>query len=138
MRKAMLITRRSMQKRYAPGKWENTGGHMTAGETPVAAVIRELYEETGLTVEPENVRFLGTAKVPPFFGDNFMAQLDDASQLRMQPGETSAARWVTRAELDAMMASGEMAPSTVEHMSAYREEFLKALDEITQYGRMVE
>ena len=56
----LLITRRSLDKLYAPGKWENTGGHMRAGEAPVAAVIRELSEETGLNARPEDVRYLGT------------------------------------------------------------------------------
>ncbi len=37
----LLITKRSMKKRYAPGKWENTGGHLMHGEEPVAAVMRE-------------------------------------------------------------------------------------------------
>ena len=46
----LLITKRSMKKRYAPGKWENTGGHLMHGEEPVAAVMRELYEETGIKV----------------------------------------------------------------------------------------
>ena len=42
--KKILLTKRSSQKRYAPGKWENTGGHMISGETSRHAIVRELKE----------------------------------------------------------------------------------------------
>lgn len=34
-----------------PGAWEAVHGHIEAGETPVAAAIRELGEETGCAAE---------------------------------------------------------------------------------------
>ncbi|WP_274361907.1 NUDIX domain-containing protein [Paenibacillus thermotolerans] len=41
--------------------WDIPGGHIEAGETPVQAVMRELYEETGAVIEePE---FLGFMKI---------------------------------------------------------------------------
>ncbi len=126
----LLITRRSLKKRYEPGKWENTGGHMDAGETPVQAVIRELREETGLDVKERGVRYLGTGIVDNFIGDNFMARIDDASGLRMQPGETDEARWVSPSELRRMMDAGEMARSTVQFMEIYKEAFFAALREM--------
>ena len=48
--KKILLTKRSSQKRYAPGKWENTGGHMISGETSRHAIVRELKEETGIQI----------------------------------------------------------------------------------------
>lgn len=124
----LLITRRSLEKRYAPGKWENTGGHMRAGEAPVDAVIRELGEETGLKARREDVRYLGTAKVWPYFGDNFVTYVDEVEpQVRLQPGETMDARWVTLGELDAMLSAGEMAASTRAHMAYYRGAFEAAV-----------
>ena len=128
----LLITKRSMQKRYAPGKWENTGGHLMHGEDPVAAVMRELYEETGIKVARADVHFLGTAKVPPFFGDNFIAHVKDTSGIKLQPGETSDARWVSLDELERMMRNGDMAGSTVEHMKAYKEAFYAAIADIAR------
>lgn len=51
----MLITRRSLDKKWAAGAWEIPGGASMAGETSFEAVVREVREETGLdvTVCPE-------------------------------------------------------------------------------------
>ena len=101
---------------------------MRAGEAPVAAVIRELSEETGLNARSEDVRYLGTAKVWPYFGDNFVTYVDEVEpEVRLQPGETMDARWVTLDELDGMMRAGEMAGSTCSHMAYYREAFEAAV-----------
>lgn len=102
------------------------------GEEPVAAVMRELYEETGIKVARADVHFLGTAKVPPFFGDNFIAHVKDTSGIKLQPGETSDARWVSLDELERMMRNGDMAGSTVEHMKAYKEAFYAAIADIAR------
>lgn len=45
-----LITQRAMDKHWAPGWWEVSGGGVMAGETSVEAVHREVLEETGLDV----------------------------------------------------------------------------------------
>ena len=45
-----LITKRKMDKHWAPGWWEVPGGAVQAGETSLDAVIREVKEETGLDV----------------------------------------------------------------------------------------
>ncbi len=50
----ILITRRAMDKAWAPGWWEVPGGAVKAGEDSIDAVIREVKEETGLTVTPDD------------------------------------------------------------------------------------
>jgi len=40
------------QRRADDGGWSLPGGAMDPGETPTAAVVREVREETGLVVEP--------------------------------------------------------------------------------------
>ncbi len=53
-----LLGKRSNQVRK-PRLWDFFGGHLDPGESPEAAVLRELAEETGLTPQDEHVRFLG-------------------------------------------------------------------------------
>ncbi len=51
-----LITRRALDKAWAAGWWEVSGGAVLSGETPHQAVKREVGEEVGLDVsklEPE-------------------------------------------------------------------------------------
>lgn len=50
MQGRMLITQRSMDKHWAAGWWEVTGGGVSAGETSEEAIVRELAEEVGLNV----------------------------------------------------------------------------------------
>lgn len=45
-----LITRRRMDKEWAPGFWEVPGGGVRAGESAEDAVKREILEETGVDV----------------------------------------------------------------------------------------
>lgn len=45
----LLLLRRAAGGR-CPGAWEAVHGHVDGGETPVAAAVRELREETGLAV----------------------------------------------------------------------------------------
>jgi len=44
---------------FGTGKLVGLGGHVEAGETSVQAAVRETYEESGLTVEPGDMRSAG-------------------------------------------------------------------------------
>ena len=54
-----LLQQRSMKKRYLPGRWDVTGGGVQAGETGLAAALREIQEELGLTFDPDQFIFAG-------------------------------------------------------------------------------
>ena len=43
----LLLGRRSPAKRFYPGVWDLIGGHARPGETPEAALLREVEEEIG-------------------------------------------------------------------------------------------
>lgn len=83
-----LLTRRAPEK-VMGGLWECTGGSALAGEDSLAAALREVREETGLTLDPRNGELLFR-----FSGDHFhcdvwrFRQEIDADAVVLQPGET--------------------------------------------------
>lgn len=56
----VLMARRAAHKRHYPGHWDLIGGHVETGEPVHAALIREAYEEIGVT--PVAFRHLGVFK----------------------------------------------------------------------------
>jgi 8-oxo-dGTP pyrophosphatase MutT (NUDIX family) len=52
---ALLLTLRAAGLRAHRGQWALPGGRCDAGETPVMAALRELREELGLELRPEQV-----------------------------------------------------------------------------------
>lgn len=122
----IFLTRRSMEKSYAPGKWENPAGHVQAGEGPVEAVIRELFEETGIQVEATQITLLGDSRTWPYLGRDYGVRMHvDVKNVKFQKGETDGAKWVTFSEFAAMVKAGEFPPSLTDHMKDYKENFLK-------------
>ncbi|HEX5661654.1 MAG TPA: NUDIX domain-containing protein [Polyangiales bacterium] len=49
----VLAMRRAATNRAGPGLWETISGRIEHGEEPLAAVRREISEESGLTVDVE-------------------------------------------------------------------------------------
>lgn len=122
----VFITKRSPEKRYAPNKWENPAGHVMSGEDSLAAVLREVKEETGIAVLPQQVTFLGASCAWPYLGRDYGVKMDfDIAAVKLQPGETCDARWAEPSVFVQMMRGGEFAGSVTEHMRDYKENFLK-------------
>jgi 8-oxo-dGTP pyrophosphatase MutT (NUDIX family) len=47
----VFVQRRSEERTLFPGLWDIPGGHVEPDETPLEALAREVYEETGWRVE---------------------------------------------------------------------------------------
>ncbi len=48
----LILFRRAADRPFAPNRYTGVGGKVEEGETPLAAAVRELEEETGLTDIP--------------------------------------------------------------------------------------
>lgn len=42
------------------GVWHGVGGKIESGETPQDGILREILEETGIRLEPSQIRYTGT------------------------------------------------------------------------------
>lgn len=89
----VLITQRATTKTY-PLKWENTGGSILKGETPVQGAIRELKEETGLGVMEAQLCLAYIEINHPVIYKCFVALVDENEQIRLQKGETVDYKWL--------------------------------------------
>ena len=53
-----IMQQRSLKARWHAGRWDVTGGGVSAGETSAQAAAREAYEELGVEILPEDCRFV--------------------------------------------------------------------------------
>lgn len=111
-----LISKRSVEKIF-PLKWECTGGGVQAGESTLAAAVREVGEELGIHLRAEDGRLFAsiTRFEPLFAADSFEdVYLFDGDwrieDVRLQDGETCDAKWAAPDEIRALLDAGEFVP----------------------------
>lgn len=124
----IFITRRSPEKRFAPNLWENTGGGAMAGEDGKDAILRELFEETGIRAEKSELIMLAELRKSDIFTEDYVIVKDfPIENVVLQPHETCDAAWVSEEKWEEMLISGEIAPSVYEALKPFKEKFLQIL-----------
>lgn len=116
----ILITKRHPDKPFG-GKWEISGGSVISGETSLQGAVRELSEETGLTVRENELAYCGTiVRTPSGCLHDFYLYKGDFSEkdITLQEGETVAFRLVTPEELYKMARDGEFLDFVYNRMKA--------------------
>lgn len=108
----VLLSQRHPAKRY-PLTWECTGGAIRAGEDSLHGILRELEEELGLYFKAEDATLLSQTRrdaEQDFYDVYIFHRNVRLSDLRLQPDEIVAARWVDRATLRAWQRAGRLHP----------------------------
>ena len=108
-----LITKRKMDKRWAPGWWEVPGGGVMAGENSYQAALREVKEETGIDVSDADGRFcFDYHRENPGEGDNYFVDIYlfvkefDAGDVKLQESEATDFRLAAADEIRALADEG--------------------------------
>ena len=121
----LLIQKRSMSKRVYPGMWAITGGAVDSGEQPIDALYREVKEELGLTIAPEETELLLSLSRTYDFVDIYLVKkeihLDD---IIMQPEEVDEVKWVSIDEFKSLLKENKI-PSSIGFYSNFALELIQ-------------
>ncbi|MBQ8451333.1 MAG: NUDIX domain-containing protein [Clostridia bacterium] len=94
----ILVQRRALNKKVNPGLYGVTGGHVDAGETPIATCVRETEEELGIKVDENEFKFLGEfihQKGWELVQTYVLKKDIDLSKVKLQVEEVSEIKWVS-------------------------------------------
>lgn len=131
----VLLTQRVPEK-TSGGRWECSGGCAVSGESSKEAAVRELFEETGLVVKPEDIipewTFVNDSMLRDFYIVNVDAPLET---LRLQPEEIDAAKWVSFSRLEEMSAEGQTTRAITKWLESRRRELRSYIESVVvRYG----
>lgn len=98
----ILLLKRSAHKRIFPGYYNGVGGHIERDEDPYTGAIREMQEETGLTVA--NVRLRGTIHVDTGHTNGIMVFVfsAEATTRAFTNSAEGTLEWLARDQLDGL------------------------------------
>lgn len=103
-RHRVFAHRRSPHRRLFPGEWDVVGGHVEPGETALAALARETYEETGWTLRSVEAVIADWqwehAGVVRREWDYLVEVDGDLTAPRLEEGKQDAYAWIGPADLD--------------------------------------
>lgn len=104
----ILLTRRAKGKSFA-GTWENSGGAVKAGENSRQAIVRELFEETGIRAEEEEFELIDTGRDRNTFYDFYCLKRElPLKEIVLLPGETDDVQWASFGKIHWMIRSGKI------------------------------
>ena len=91
-----LIQKRSSQKKLYPNLWSITSGGTDEGETTLDTVYREVKEELGIEIKPEELELMMSYKRNHDFVDVWLVRKDiDLKDITMQIEEVSEVKWAS-------------------------------------------
>lgn len=122
----LLIQRRALTRKLAPGRWAVTGGSALKGETSADALVRESTEEMGIVPDTGRTTLVLSKDDGDCFCDVYLVGFDgDAASLKLQREEVMDAKWITRDEFKCLIGRPELFWQTdyMEMLSKYLDRF---------------
>ena len=114
-----LISQRAASRRSYPLKWECPGGSVLKGEDSLAGALRETREEVGVDLDPARGKIVFSRLRGEIDGRRFNDIMDvwlfrydgPVDLARATTDEVAQVKWMTRAEIEAGFARGDMVPT---------------------------
>lgn len=126
----ILVTKRSSNKDTYPNFWEITGGSCLSGENPLSGAVREMQEETGVSITEQSLKPAGKALTAHTICNLFVNKLSISNkdvQVTLQQDETVDYKWLTKDEFVELYNSEEFCPAIKKRYSS--NELLKAIEQ---------
>ena len=125
----ILVMKRSRHKNKYPGCWEITaGGCAVTGESPEECMLRELYEETGMTADKYDLLGIQVHKEEKAIFYLYIAYTElSKSCVRLQAGETEDSCWIPSAEMEKFLKTANVVLAT-------KDDYLELLDTIINWN----
>ena len=117
-----LISRRAASRPSYPLYWESAGGSVTAGEDIFESALREVFEEVGVKLNPEDGRLVktfqretvGNVKYNDFVNVYLFKFNGEADLNAATTDEVEQTRWCTKEEVYELFENGSMVPELKE------------------------
>ena len=105
----LLLQKRSDKVDNCPGIWATTGGSVQAGEEPLSTAVRELSEELGIKVLPEELSYCLTVRRKNAYCYVYVLRKDIPMEaVTLQESEVAAAEWMSVDTMDRMVEERTM------------------------------
>ena len=106
----VLLTKRAPNKGFA-NMWEVTGGSALVGDDSLSAALREVREETGMILKPENGKIILQIQGPDYFADiwHFSHEIN-LEAVTLQEGETTDKMLADIPTVKRLAAEGVLCP----------------------------
>lgn len=111
-----LISQRSASRPTFPLMWECVGGSVLAGEDSLTGALREVKEEVGIDLKPNDGHLLFTKLRSVISGKTFRDIMDvwlfqydrEVSLTNATTDEVAQTKWMTRSEIEQLRESGDL------------------------------
>ena len=122
-----LLSRRAQDRGY---KWHTTGGAAIAGDDSLTTALKEVHEELGINLVPENGRLINRSYLPRFHDEGtficdvwLFLQEVDLKDVVLQLDEVCDVMWADKSQITQLIESGIFV--SVPHWYPYLDEIYK-------------
>lgn len=127
----ILIQQRLATAKKCPNMWSTTGGGAKAGEDSITGTLTELKEELGITLNKENLTFIGSFIRFNDFVEIFVANINiDINDVKIAKDEVQDVKWATIDEYENMIEDGNAVSTSFNIFKNYYKNYYKKHIEI--------